>query len=86
MLAGHAHKERRVPRANKSDAMMDNDKFQRKIRNRSLYDLIQLMLGHRPMRFVFYPLDLSPLLQLANNAPEIDNRSGGKIDSLFRRF
>ena len=44
------------------------------------------MFGHFPMRFVFYSIDLSPIFNPANNAPKINDRAGGRIAILLRRF
>ena len=65
---------------------MNHDLFQWKLLRRGLSDQSQLVLGHFPMRFVFYPFDLSPVFDPANNAPKIDDRAGSRIAIILWRF
>jgi hypothetical protein len=44
------------------------------------------MLGHFPMRFVFYPLDLSPVFNPANNAPEVNDSADCRVTIVLWRF
>ncbi len=44
------------------------------------------MFGHFPMRLVFYPFDLSPVFNPANNAPKINDRAGCRIAIILWRF
>jgi hypothetical protein len=44
------------------------------------------MPGHFPVCFVFYPFDLSPVFDPANNAPKINDRAGCRIAIILWRF
>jgi hypothetical protein len=66
--------------------MMNHDLLQLKLLRRGLCDQSQLMLGHFPVCFVFYPFDLSPVFNPANNASKIDDRAGGRIAIILWRF
>ena len=65
---------------------MNHDPFQLKLLCRGLREQSQLMLGHFPMGFVFYPFDLSPVFDTANNAPKINHRAGCRIAMILWRF
>ena len=64
---------------------MNHDPFQLKLLRRDLCDQSQLMLGHFPVCFVFYPFDLSTVFDSANNAPEINDRAGCPIAIILWR-
>ena len=66
--------------------MVNDNELERKRLDGMLRNLPQLMFSHFPMRFVFDPVNFSPLLGPANNAPKIYNGAGGKIDTIPRRF
>src|SRR2546426_7134294 len=72
MPARHPHKKRRLARRNKSNSMVNDNELERKRLDGLLRNLPQLMFSHFPMRFVFDPVNFSPLLGATNNRPKID--------------
>ena len=60
--------------------MMNNNFLQLKLFCRRRGNLFQLVFRHGGMRFVIYSLNFAAILELPNDAPKIDNRTGAKID------
>jgi len=65
--------------------MVNDNEREREVLDGCLRNPSQLMFGHFLMRFVFDPVDFSPVFGAANNAPKIDDRAGTKIGIILWR-
>ncbi len=81
-----SQEQRGLPRAHKSDPMMQRHPLQLKLRNRGVSNALHLMFRHRSIRFVVDSFNLTIAFQLPNDSPEIDDRARGKIDILRRHL
>jgi hypothetical protein len=84
MSAAHPHKEGRLPNSDKPAPVMNDNRSKVKLDRSLPGNLLQLMFGHFPVRFVVDPLDLAPILGAANNPLKINSRAGSGIDSAIR--
>ena len=76
MCARDAQEERCFARCDEADAMAQDDFTELKLRPRHLRDYFQLMLRHRPMRFVFDPGNGATVFPAAHDPPKIHYRAG----------
>jgi len=86
MWAAHSHKERGLPDGNKSDSVMNSDGPKSVFPSGLLSNLLQLMFGHFPVRFVIDSLDFARILRATNNSSKIHCRACSGIHSILWRF
>ena len=85
MLRAHSHKQRCFTRSHKPDPMMKQDLVQSKILDRCTGKDFHLMIRHGFVSFIIDSFNLTTVFQCSNDTPEINHRSGGKIDIFFGR-
>jgi hypothetical protein len=83
MPTAYSRKKRRFPNGDEPNPMMNDHQSQPKFDCGLFGNLLQLMFGHFPVRFVIDSVDFPPILRVAHNPLKIDSRACGKIDSVL---
>ena len=83
MPTAYSRKERRLPNSDEPNPMMNGHRSQPKFDYGLFGNLLQLMFGHFPVRFVIDSVDFAPILGAAHNPLKIDSRAYGAIDSVL---
>lgn len=86
MLRAYSQEQRRFARLHKPDPVMKQDLVQSKILGRGIGKDFHLMIRHGSVSFIVDSFNLTTVFQFSNDTPEIDHRSGGKIDIFLGRF
>jgi hypothetical protein len=83
MPTAYSRKKRRFPNSDEPNPMMNDHRSQPKFDCGLFGNLLQLMFGHFPVRFVIVSVDFAPILGGAHNPLKIDSRTCGDIDSVL---
>jgi hypothetical protein len=86
MSTAHSREERRFPNGDKSDPVMNENGSKPKLDRGLLGNFCQLMFSHLPVRFVIDSLNLTPILEAANNPVKINSRPCSMVRSIVWRI